>query len=67
METTKTINLTKPYRAALEKIANAGIGRPATARKRDRMIRWGLIRPVANTNGFEITAAGARALNRGAK
>jgi hypothetical protein len=56
-------NLTKPYRAALTKVANAGIGHPGTARKVTLLIRWGLIRKVRNVNGYEITALGAASLN----
>jgi hypothetical protein len=57
----KVPNLTKPYQAALIKIGNAGIGRPATARKREFLLKWGLIRPVrgpGGTVGYEVTAKG---------
>ncbi len=60
---TTTPNLTKPYRAALAKVANAGLGHPGTSRKVTLLVRWGLIRPVRNTTKFEITALGVASLN----
>lgn len=57
-------NLTIPLYRALIKVANAGIGHPGTQRKVTRLIRWGLIRPVRNTRGYELTSKGAVALQK---
>lgn len=56
--------LTIPYYRALIKVANAGIGHPGTVRKVTRLVRWGLIRKVRNTSGYEITAKGVSMLNK---